>query len=456
MIPGMERFLRLRRTTQRDYSQTVEFPVEIVGRDGKVRRFSYDESVRLYQRRIRSAALRFDELSEAEEEVLHCHQRIEQLRRSYLEYFDVASLRTAQASRPGAVLGTVLAAEVVSFLRRAFPEEVDAAPPLQCTVVGSEVHDLLFVRVGERSYLLYAWRLDGRGGAADDSAAARADWREVRERLSGIPTVEGVERLLSSWHSSDCAIVLSGSGELPEVPEMEETTLPSGSDPFLDGMRALYDGQIGQALAVFEGGLEQQPGRRSLAASAALVALLDEQPERAVFNACAGRLQHVQDPLLRYLHVLALCHRRQFEEAWRLLEEEQQHGPLREGPEMLLCAMFRLRRGNISAAVTLLRHLHRAPSELRFVPRTAGRMLTAIAQAVGLLVVGLVAIGLAGVMLQAHPVSAALLAMIGMASVLPLPFLVRFGVDRVLSTRHPTLHLLSTELLPRERRLEPA
>ena len=51
----MEKARKLRRYNRKDYAQLVDFPVEIVGRDGKVRRYSFEESVRLYQRRIASA-----------------------------------------------------------------------------------------------------------------------------------------------------------------------------------------------------------------------------------------------------------------------------------------------------------------------------------------------------------------------------------------------------------------
>ena len=304
-MTGMERLLRLRRGVQRDYSQTVEFPVEIVGRDGRVRRFSYDESVRLYQRRIRSAMLRFDDASEVDEEVLHCQQRIEQLRRSYLEYFAASTLQSGLSGSDSSVIGSSLGAEVASFLRRAFPEEVDGPPLMQCSVVERGVGDTIFVKIGDRSYLLYAWRIDGQGPAGAVEA-----WKKTRERLAGMPVMEGVERLLTAWQSGDCALLLTGAGELPDLSALDEIALPGSGDLFIDGMRALYDGHLGTAIGLFESGLEQQPGRRVLASSAALVALMDGQAERAAFNACVGRLHHAHDPLLRYIQALALCHQR--------------------------------------------------------------------------------------------------------------------------------------------------
>ena len=46
---------KIRRYKRKDYTAVVDFPVEIIGRDGVVRRYSFEESIRLYQRRIASA-----------------------------------------------------------------------------------------------------------------------------------------------------------------------------------------------------------------------------------------------------------------------------------------------------------------------------------------------------------------------------------------------------------------
>ena len=61
----MDKSRKLKRYRRKDYTQVVEFPVEIIGRDGVVRRYSFEESVRLYQRRIASADVRYTEASPA-------------------------------------------------------------------------------------------------------------------------------------------------------------------------------------------------------------------------------------------------------------------------------------------------------------------------------------------------------------------------------------------------------
>ncbi|MDP7114355.1 MAG: hypothetical protein QGH45_20460 [Myxococcota bacterium] len=75
---------KLRRYDDKDYSEVVEFPVELVDRDGVIRLYSYEDSLRVYLRRIASAPWRYADDSLIAAEVDHCNKRIDQLRRSYL------------------------------------------------------------------------------------------------------------------------------------------------------------------------------------------------------------------------------------------------------------------------------------------------------------------------------------------------------------------------------------
>ena len=110
----MDKHRKLRRYSRKDYSLLVDFPVEIVGRDGVVRRYTFEESIRLYQRRITSSNARYPDLEVANAEIAHCRQRIEQLRRSYFSRYGWASLRSSGALG----LEEGLAGEVAAFLRR--------------------------------------------------------------------------------------------------------------------------------------------------------------------------------------------------------------------------------------------------------------------------------------------------------------------------------------------------
>ena len=83
----MDKNGKLQRYDRKDYSELVDFPVEIVGRDGVVRRYVFEDSVRLYQRRITFAPIRYRDAELAAAEVGHCRSRISQLRTSYFVQF---------------------------------------------------------------------------------------------------------------------------------------------------------------------------------------------------------------------------------------------------------------------------------------------------------------------------------------------------------------------------------
>ena len=113
----MDKGRKLRRYSRKEYSQVVDFPVEIVGRDGVVRRYTFEESVRLYQRRIASAGMRYDDGEVVKAEVRHCRRRIEQLRKSYFARYGWSAL---QAPGSAGHLDGEQAGEVAAFLRRCF------------------------------------------------------------------------------------------------------------------------------------------------------------------------------------------------------------------------------------------------------------------------------------------------------------------------------------------------
>lgn len=310
---------RLRKLQNKDYSQIVEFPVEIVGRDNLVRRYSYDDAVRLYYRRIHSAGVRYDDPEMIDAEIRHCRNRIVQLRRSFLEYTGWAWV--VQSPVPG-VLGSPYAAEVAAFLRRAFADDpaMGAAVP---TVIESGPGDVCFLRAprGDRTYLLYLWRLD-------DAAppGARADYLRTRERLQANADV-GSERLFASHEGPEVAILLTGEGEWDGVVLEVEASLSvplldaPPADPWRDATRALHDGDLGEALRRFEAAMEEWPTRRVLTQSAAILALLNREPERAEFAARYGRLQAPRDPLLAFCFATACVRRGRAAEADAVLRE---------------------------------------------------------------------------------------------------------------------------------------
>lgn len=434
----MEKLPRLRRNTQKDYSQVVEFPVEIVGRDGQVRRFSFDASVRLYQRRVLSAPLRYEETEDIEAELFHCRQRIEQLRRSYLEHSGFDALR---GEMRGAVFGTPLAAEGVSLLCRAFQEDPEGPPSISVTALEVGTVDIAFVRSAGRSFLLYAWRIDGAG-----PTGAREAWQESLSRLSTAPEGQDVERLLLQWSCPDVALILTGTQPAPDLPTLEEPPLPTSGEPWLDGMRAIYEGQLGLALQRLERGLEQNPSRRVLAEASALVALLDGQLERAIFNARSGLLYHPHDSLLLYAHAVAETCMGNIKEA-----EAQNVAALKEAPSqplLLLDALLKMRRGAFVTGLASLRRIPEVQPDFRFVSRGAQRLRWRMMGAGLIAVAGLCCALMA---IQGPPIWW----LLSLQCLVIAPLWVMVKLRAVLaSPRYSWLPLLSPELLPREKKHE--
>lgn len=446
----MERASRLRRYLRKDYSQLVDFPVEIVGRDGTIRRYSFDASVRLYNRRIHSAPMRYDDGELVDAEVRHCRNRIDQLRRSYLEHFGWGMFRDGQL---GGLFGGPLAAEVAAFLRRAFSTEREGPSSLRVTLIESGVQDTFYVRCSNtgRGWMLYAWRFD-----AASPEAVREAWRATLERLAGAPVGETVERLLLATEGADYALALAGSGEW-EGPDGEDVRGDEGAappDPLHAGLRALYDGHLSEALHVLEAGLDAAPTRLGIAQAASLVALLEDQPERAEFAARFGRLNHPGDPLVAYLLGVALARTGRRDEAASVVcGSAARRNPLLG----LLEGVLALRAGRVAMALRVLVRVSEDEPDRGYAGRTArllrGWILRAgLAATSGLLL--LMASAVAG--WESHSAVAAVLLVLGL---LPIVGSVAWlsARARALATgerRRGVPRLVSLELLPRDRELE--
>lgn len=79
----MEKSKKLKNYSDKNYAEIITFPVELVGRDGVVRRYTYEDSMRIYRRRIDSAHLRYQDKDIIRAEVHHCSRRLEQIQRSW-------------------------------------------------------------------------------------------------------------------------------------------------------------------------------------------------------------------------------------------------------------------------------------------------------------------------------------------------------------------------------------
>lgn len=308
-----EKVRRLRRYGRKDYSQLVDFPVEIVGRDGVVRQYSFDESVRLYQRRIASAALRYGDGELVTAEQGHCRQRIAQLRRSYLARYGWSAIRVVDS--PGLHAGE-FAGELAAFLRRVTERDEVAPEDLELAFIEEgEDHQLYYVRTRdpdtgapEPPWLLYLYRF-----ARSGSCPGRDAFFGFLKVLQGVQRGPGaVERLIAFHHTGDCGLILTGQGgpaaAASPLDEINWLALgEAGADPLRDGMAALRRGKPEQALARFVSAFEAQPFRRPAYVGAVVVA--DRLGARSVGETAAlmGTAYFPDDAVLLYhLAVLRL------------------------------------------------------------------------------------------------------------------------------------------------------
>ncbi len=196
----MDKHSKLQRYGHKDYSDLVDFPVEIVGRDGVIRRYSFEDSVRLYQRRVTFAPIRFRDAELISAEVAHCRHRIDQLRRSYFFRFGWGT-PDGQA-HPEEVFGDI-AGEIAAFLVRVLRS--DGRPDVRVEPVepAADGSGAWFVVPGGAAdgMTLYVHRFYD-----DERDAARERFFGVLKRLE---RGDDEERLVAFHHSADCGFLLT-------------------------------------------------------------------------------------------------------------------------------------------------------------------------------------------------------------------------------------------------------
>lgn len=315
----MEKGKKLRRYSRKDYTQLVDFPVEIVGRDGVIRRYSFEASVRLYQRRIASAPSRYGDAEVVAAEINHCQRRIEQLRKSYFHRYGWSGIQRKDA--PGGLAGQ-FAGEVAAFLRRFYGEQ----EPVELQVRWMEDRSdgqTYFVRKGEDvGYLLYLYRFESFGACAGREA--------FFELLRVVQATQGqdVETLVAFHHTADCGLVLTCMGEHaagavqadPSADELIAGDPERIDDPYAAGLRLLSEGDPASALSRFEAAIAECAYRRQALVAACVVADMLGKPDNAETSARIGVHNFPDDAVLGYHLALALVRGGQVDAGLETLE----------------------------------------------------------------------------------------------------------------------------------------
>lgn len=310
----MDKNGKLQRYDRKDYTELVDFPVEIVGRDGVVRRYTFEDSIRLYQRRITFAPIRYRDVDLIRAEANHCRSRIGQLRRSYFHRYGWGTPKgnvTAEEQ-----FGN-LAGELAAFLCRVL--RIDGRPALHFQPLGAHGEDgcvtVWYVTPDPplKSMLLYFHRFDTH---RDRDSEAQQD--RVRDRFftslraferAGADTGDA-ERLIAFHHTVDCGFVLTGrAGDhpLPLSNDGESKPVHVATTAWDEVMEIVRRGDHEGALRRCRELVREQPWHRNAyVAGAMLAAFLDEHVVGDDLALVGTRYFPTDAPLSYYLGICRL------------------------------------------------------------------------------------------------------------------------------------------------------
>jgi Flp pilus assembly protein TadD len=351
----IDRSWKLQRYDRKDYSELVEFPVEIVGRDGVVRRYSFEDSIRLYQRRISFAPVRYRERELVAAELLHCKSRIEQLRRSYFQRFGWA----AEPGRRGPEDSLRhLSGELAAFLCRVLRSDGRVDVRIEAVNPTADGAGTWYVTpAGARTgMLLYVYRFEGE----DPEPGRERFFRQVKD-LERIGHADGdTERLLAFHHTLDCAFVLSGDADSAAIVDArageEDDASEVAPTPWDEIVDAIRRGDHAGALRRCRQVVIDQPWHRQAYTAGALLAVAAGELVVAEELGLLGVKYFPTDAALRYYLAVAWARQGRDAEAETGAREALQLDP-DLAPARLLLA-HRLARRREWSQVRSLTNIH--------------------------------------------------------------------------------------------------
>ncbi len=210
---GKSRNDKLKSYDSKDYSEVIDFPVELVDRDGVVRRYSYEESLAVYHRRIQSSPWRYTDEDLVRAEIGHCGARIEQIKRSYAQRAKTGSASTTVNPRASLGSGYDLIRQFYRLALRERSLAVDGELPIRLSLLDDQpacrTYHVGFAG-GRSEHLLYVYPFDRQGdGDPKESFGA------ARDRFRGQAPTAGVEGMLLAEETTEAGFLLTGSSEMP-------------------------------------------------------------------------------------------------------------------------------------------------------------------------------------------------------------------------------------------------
>lgn len=388
---------KLKSYDTKDYSEVIDFPVELVDRDGVVRRYSYEESLAVYHRRIQSAPWRYSDEDLIRAEIGHCSRRIDQIKRSHEE-----RARTGvhtPSLNPRASLG-----QGYDILRRFYRAAlrdrglvIDGELPIQLALLEDRPDCRTYhvgFGTGHSEHLLYVFPFD-RASDSDPRIAYTAARNQYRGQVPGL----GVERLLLDEEVPDAGYLLTGGAEVAEglgsiARDLNAAPSPGGESSVevepgpLDWMKreiatrtddddgpltlfelgivALRAERTEEALDHLRGAVEQNPWHRE--GYLALLAVLDGaglNDEAEMYGAMASHYLQ-DDGLVRYRRGINMVRQGRLAEAVESFDEAGALDDTLYQPSYFAAHLLLARGRDLDGAIARMELAARAaPDELR-------------------------------------------------------------------------------------------
>lgn len=344
----IDKVKRLKTYSEKDYTEVIDFPVELVGRDGVVRRYSYADSIRIYERRIESAHARYTDKEVINAEIYHCTRRLEQIKRSWSHRISTSESRYME-DHPGGK-GRELFERGKQFITYFLAEVVgdqaalgSGAPSLVSLDEQSGCH-IFYVNspLLQPSTLLYVYRIG-------DDPAVLEEFEKLLACLEAAQLAPDTEKLIRYSQEEELGFILTSPRPDPLVHPKENVRIVAipahqleqdglgawlqnlirrekdeEASPFWRGTLAIRDGDLLTAFDAFREALDESPYHRE---AYWVVASLSDALER--WQEAEGYLEMAcryfpDDPRSWYYSGL-ICYRRgAYEEAQRRFERAVQ------------------------------------------------------------------------------------------------------------------------------------